>query len=116
MPSFEDGVSVCLEGGAKDDGSAHWEAHGADGAIAKLGETSATPGTAPIGKIISLATAQTESAMGDDEACKELLRKLVAKSFVGVDRNAPGRTTLQPPKEGTPAYYALSGVGTNQPK
>jgi hypothetical protein len=84
-----------------------------DGAIAKLGETSATPGTAPIGDIISLATAQTESAMGDDEACKELLRALVRKSFTGVDLNAPGRTTLQPPLPQTPAYEALSSYDPN---
>jgi hypothetical protein len=116
MPSFEDGPSVCLEGGAKDDGSAHWEAHGADGAIAKLGETSATPGTAPIGDIISLATAQTESAMGDDEACKKLLRELVTQSFNGVDRTTLGRTTLQPPLPGTPAYEALSGVTRVRPR
>ena len=37
MPSFNDGAAVCLQGGAGDKGSAHWEAHGADGAIAKLG-------------------------------------------------------------------------------
>ena len=113
MPSFNDGAAVCLQGGAGDKGSAHWEAHGADGAIAKLGEGVATPGTAPIGDIISVATAQTEIAMGDDEACKELLRAQFAKSFDGVNRNALGRTTLQPPEPGTPAFEALSGVGTN---
>jgi hypothetical protein len=101
---------------ARYNGSAHWEAHGADGAIAKLGETSATPGTAPIGDIISLATAQTESAMGDDEACKALLRALVEKSFAGVVPSALGRTTLQPPLPETPAYEALSGVTRVRPR
>jgi hypothetical protein len=101
---------------ARYNGSAHWEAHGADGAIAELGETSATPGTAPIGEIISLATAQTESAMGDDEACRELPRALVEKSFTGVVPTALGRTTLQPPLPGTPAYYALGGSETVNPR
>jgi hypothetical protein len=108
MPSFDDGAAICLEGGAKDDGSAHWEAHGADGVIDLLGKNAPAAGTAPIGEIMTFSTWQTQWASRNDPACQELIRQQVEKSFTGVNPNAPGRTTLQPPLPRTPAYRVLS--------
>ncbi|TDK29062.1 hypothetical protein E2F50_22795 [Rhizobium deserti] len=93
FPSYLEGPAICLTGNAKDNGTEHWEAHGADRIIAAAG---AKPGdinpigTATIGKIKRAAIDHTSNARRD---CEPEIRAAVAAAFPGMYDNRLGRTT-----------------------
>ena len=112
LASFQNGMAICLQGNAKHDGSAHWEAHGADQLIADLGnnhpDTPAYPvGTAPIGEIMEVSKAQTISVRKE---CAAQIEKGVSEEFANTNLNTLGRTypdSRFPPSTNT--VPALSG-------
>ncbi|KQP25801.1 hypothetical protein ASF27_21205 [Methylobacterium sp. Leaf102] len=93
LANFQQGMSICLQGNAKDDFTAHWEAHGADKQIADLGNHPDAPlsptGTAPILDIAEISRDQTISARKD---CEAQIRAGVAQEMGNVNPNLLGRT------------------------
>ncbi|SDA32875.1 protein of unknown function [Methylobacterium sp. UNC378MF] len=113
LASYDDGASICLQGNAKDDGSEHFEAHGADSEIEKLGnhpDTLLMPkGTAFIEDIRDKSTRQVIKLRED---CAEQISAVVSSEFSGINPNTLGRTTIDRLPTGT-ALRALSDQRTS---
>ncbi|WP_431257627.1 hypothetical protein ACQ86G_23845 [Roseateles chitinivorans] len=61
---------------------------------------------APIGDIIQISIDEVGKVKPH---CQEEIKKKVNDAFAGVDRNAYGRTTQNPPPKGSEAHATLSG-------
>jgi hypothetical protein len=108
LASYDDGASICLPGNAKDDGSEHFEAHGADKEIEELGEnhpdTLIMPkGTARIADILEKSTQQVINLRQD---CATQINFVVLSEFSDVNPNTLGRTTI----DRLPTGKALSAL------
>ncbi len=91
LPTFWSGPAICLEGNAKDIGTEHWEAHGADGAIKKLGQRPDTPlGTAPFEDVKEAAV---DSVLRVRWECRKEVDAAIARSFGNVPSRLLLRTT-----------------------
>jgi len=107
MPSLADGPSICLGGGSRTKDTEHNQAHrNTDPKVSDLGQqTNNGPlGVAPIGDIIEISVEAVSEVMPH---CADEIKEKVDDAFKNVDRNKYGRTTQQPPKEGSPAKTTL---------
>ncbi len=102
MPSLADGPAICLTGGSKKKGSEHNQAH--EGTDPRIAERGGTSGMAPIGELIEISAEEVGNVKPH---CKQKIKDEVDKAFKGVDRKKYGRTTQQPPKEGSSTRDAL---------
>jgi hypothetical protein len=105
FPSYQDGPAICLLGGASTSGTQHNTAHQADATICAAGANSATPGTLPVGYVM---TESTSSAIAARPDCAGLIETAVTTAFNGVDPNALCRAKMMPIKPGSPAYDILN--------
>ncbi len=96
LANYNDGMAICLQGNAKDNGSEHYEAHGADSQIEALGnnhpDTPLFPkGTAPIGEIRARAEQQTASVRPQ---CEAQIEAGLDTEFAATNPMTLGRTTV----------------------
>lgn len=114
MPSFDDGPSICLTGGSKVKGSDHNLAHeGTDPKFDAAGKRTdnGEKGVALIGELIDIAVEEVAKVRPE---CADEVKRKVDDAFKNVDRSKYGRTTQQPPKEGTPAHTAQKNGDSHQ--
>lgn len=105
---MDSGAAICLDCVASVKGTLHNLPHRADTWVMNLGKQSDIPGLAKISDITDL---YVESAIYARPDCKSQIIDEVNTTMDGIDPNALGRTTRNPPKPGSSAFYKLNIEG-----
>lgn len=104
-------MAICLKGNAKDDGSEHYEAHGADAQIEKLGNNHGDSPAIPKGtaRIEDIRTAAEEQTIFARPECAAQIKVGLKTEFADTNPNILGRTTVDRLPTGN-ALTALSNL------
>jgi len=97
MPTFNEGMSICVKGHASTKGTEHNIAHGCDEVILELSKKGKPEGTVSLKRVLKESQ---KSAIAAKPECEKEIKAAIKKQYKGKDKNQLIRGRKNAPKGG----------------